>query len=208
MAAAADFGLTAGTTIPSQLKTNPGHTVAMLCQAAIDGTGLSFHELLPLVHTKALSKLHTGWVFVQLALRLRTALAVEEQDAFDRHFHGILKTSILSTLEAGPSHQMVRGRGVRNVKVLAEALHRGLVKPQQVTDIFSFVSCGLETQNAEQQDLRLLLLSHLLGDVYQSYGRTFEFRQRLLEVVPQSCVESSRPLCPGGGRPLVPRTCQ
>ena len=70
------------------------------------------------------------------------------------------------------------------------------------------MSWGLETQNTEQQDLRLLLISQLLGDVYQSYGRAFEFSQCLLEVVPQNCVESSRPLGPGGGRPPVPRTCQ
>ena len=67
-----------------QLKTNPERTVAVMCQAAIDG--LSCHELLPLVHAKALSEVRTGWVFVQLDLRLRPALAVEEQDAFDRHF--------------------------------------------------------------------------------------------------------------------------
>ena len=99
------------------LTTNPEHSLAMLCKAAVDGTGLSFHELLPLVHAKALSELRSGWVFVQLALRLRPALAVEEQAAFDRQFYDILKTSILSTLEDGPSLQMVRGRGVRNVKV-------------------------------------------------------------------------------------------
>ena len=74
--------------------------------------------------------------------------------------------------------------------MLAEALLCGLVKPEQVTDILSLVSCRLETQSAEQQDLRLLLLSHLLGDVYQSYGPASEFSQRILGVVPRSCVQS------------------
>ena len=171
-----------------RLTTNPEHTLQLLCQAAVDGTGLAFHELLPLVHAKALSELRAGPMLVRLALRLRPALAAEEHEAFDQQFYGILKESILSTLECGTASQMVRG--VRNAKVLAEALLHGLVKPQQVTDILSLVSSQLAAQSAEHQDLRLLLLGHLLGDVFHSYGPAVEFSRQVLGFVPQTCVQS------------------
>jgi hypothetical protein len=146
----------------------------LLCQGAFNGTNVHVYDELPRLYNKAISGLHTCRMFVSHALRLRQALPSEEHDNFDGMFYRLVKQGILRAVEADLStnvSQLLRGRGVRSVNVLDEALQHELLAPQHVEEIMSLLCDNLENCCVAQQDLRLLLVGHLLGDVSHRFHR-------------------------------------
>jgi hypothetical protein len=180
-----------------RLRTSPQNTMEELFQATICGNGLSVDELLWLFHSKALTDVRTGRMFVQLTLRLRESLPKEKHKACDQLINNIIKSCVLSTLEVNKENpmnaavpQLTRGRGVRNVKVLAEALQHQLVSSRQVTEILTLLSGDLQTHSIPQQDLRVLLLSHLLADVLHNHSSYWAYFQRIMGYVHLGCFHS------------------
>ena len=137
-------------------------------QGLADGTGLSYPELLPIFHSHALSHTAARRAYIRFVARLRRWVPEHEHDALDELVCASLKASIADVLkgvESAGRAPLLRARGVRSVHLLTEALSHGLVKAAQVMGIASLLGDGLEDQGPEQQDLRALLLSHLLPGV-------------------------------------------
>ena len=141
-----------------------------LHQDIADGTGLSYQELLPIFHLHALSRTDARRAYIRFVARVRRWLPDHEHDALDELVCASLKASIMDVLQGFGSAgcvQLLRARGVRSVNLLTEALGHGLVKAAQVRDILSLLGDGLGDQSPGQQDLRVLLLSHLLRDILE-----------------------------------------
>ena len=156
----------------------------LLCQGAFNGTNVHVYDELPWLYNKAISGLHTCRIFVAHALRLRQSLPTEEHDNFDGMLYRLVRLGILKAVVADSStnvSQLLRGRGVRSVNVLDEALQHGLLAPQHVDEIMSLLCDNLKNCCVAQQDLRLLLVGHLLGDVAHRFHR---YCGHLLRVLP------------------------
>jgi hypothetical protein len=179
-----------------RLKANPQLTIELLSKATTDGTGLCYQELLPLVHNKVLAVGGSSSAYIKLAQLVRQSLQAAEHDAFDQLFYSILKSPIsnicsLDMSSPGQAHvaQLLRGRAVKNLQVLTDALSVGLVKPDQVTEVVSLLSTDVHSLGAEEQDLRVLLLSHVLRDVLHMGCPTWDVCQHIQELMRMSCMQ-------------------
>ena len=153
-----------------RLKLNPEKALEFFSQ-----DGLSIRAMLPLLHAMTVKNSFTGLAYVNFIVLLRHTLPTAAgKRQVDQMFFDTIKCSMSRTLEMDTSKSRIaivlRARGVRNVHVLTEALSHALVGQEQVAEIVSLLTADLETQSAEHQDLRVLLLSHLLGAVFHSYG--------------------------------------
>ena len=177
----------------------PSHSLPLAFTLALtltirDRTGLPISELLPLCHARALTELRSAQAFVQLSLHLRQSLVAEQHEAFNRLFCYTLTSSIRGTLEANVDYsqgtglaQVMRHRGVCNMQILADALPYGLVQPHQATDIVDLLITKLELQSPGQQDLRLLLLGHLLSDMSPVRGLAAVPRKKIAALLEGGC---------------------
>ena len=161
-----------------QLQANPEHTVQLLFQH-----GLCPRQLLPLLHAMTLNDSRTAHAYVTFLASLRQCLSVAQRQEIDELFFVVVKAWVSRALEVDPSRPrstiFARVRGVRNVRVCAEALACSLLGTRHIADIISLLSPDLQAQSTEQQDLRVLLLSHLLAAVFHSYAPAMEDCQRI-----------------------------
>jgi hypothetical protein len=180
-----------------RLKANPQLTIELLSKATMDGTGLCYQELLPLVHNKVLAVGGSGSAYIKLAQLVRQSLQAVEHDAFDQLFYSILKSPIskvcsldMRSPEQAHVAQLLRGRAVKNLQVLTHALSVGLLQPDQLAEVVSLLSTNVRSLSAEEQDLRVLLLSHLLRDVLHMGCPTWELmRMSCMQLDTESALE-------------------
>jgi hypothetical protein len=148
-----------------QVSINPENAVQLLFEHS-----LCHRKMLPILHAMTLNDSRTGHAYVKFLTCLRQRLSVEQHPEFDELFFDVVRGWLSRTLGVHTSTIVQRVRAVRNMKVFADALSCPLVGPTQVADIISLLTSNLETQSAEQQDLRVLLLSLLLCAVFNTYG--------------------------------------
>ena len=178
-----------------RLSTDPDGAAELALRA-----GSSYAELLPLLHAKALQDRRGSPAYVTFIGCLRRSLPAGQRQEIDQLLFDNVKSSVLRTLEMDPTSRsavVLRARGVRSMHVLSEALSSGMVGPEQVGEVVGILSADLETHCAPQQDLRVLLLSHVLGAVCPSDGPAAEELRRIVELTRLSGMQEDTQLAFG-----------